>query len=157
MQPRKFIEISGKIVVMHWEEEARSRTAISRSYYGAFHHTADVLKWMGIEVGEAGSAHARTPQVLMGCDDDDVKGVGVQLSDLGELRRKADYRLEPRKEVDSFGSSKAAVITASKICDFMDRFKSDAEFMRDAKPSLIIASKRLGLRIRNTSPGGALP
>ena len=75
------------------EAEAERRTAVSRSYYAAYHKCRPLAQKEGIFADVKGS-HAKVIEALRRSRERKVKGFGYRLDQCRELRVKADYHID---------------------------------------------------------------
>jgi len=90
-----YIEIARKLVAVKANglEEARFRTAISRSYYGVFciaREFVESSKPLGRQ-----SIHWKVIKALQGSDDPVKKEIGANLKRLKKQREHCDYKKDP--------------------------------------------------------------
>jgi len=90
MDAERFIALAGRLVAMHPHDEASLRTAVSRSYYGAFHLAREFLAEVGHPPGEN---HGVVTRYLLHAGNRDCRRAGQLLSDLQSERVTADYEL----------------------------------------------------------------
>jgi uncharacterized protein (UPF0332 family) len=69
------------------DDEAALRSAISRSYYAAFHTGREFVLRTGIAVDRSGIAHRQVQEMIAARDD----RAGQDLLRLHRLRKQADY------------------------------------------------------------------
>jgi uncharacterized protein (UPF0332 family) len=67
------------------------RSAVSRSYYGAFHYFRTLFLTHGLDVGRGGQSHSSLSSGLMNCGLPLVDSFGRRLDRLRTDRTKADY------------------------------------------------------------------
>lgn len=67
--------------------EAYDRSAISRAYYAAYHYALALGETKGEHFAKVGSAHQSVRIAISALNE----SLGDDLSDLWELRRRADY------------------------------------------------------------------
>ena len=83
------------------EAEAERRTAVSRSYYAAYHKCRPLAQQEGIFADVKGS-HAKVIEALRRSRERKVKGIGYRLDQCRELRVKAD--ISHRRRLHDLGS-----------------------------------------------------
>ena len=95
MLPKEFIAAAEGMA----EHESKSliRPSISRSYYGAYNLSVNMLEDLGVDLPRDGNAHRLVRILLRFCAEkcglDDFKTASLRLGTLGSQRIKADYRL----------------------------------------------------------------
>ena len=67
------------------------RSAVSRSYYAAFHYFRTFMLTHGVDVGRGGQSHSSLSSGLMNCGLPLVDSFGRRLDRLRTDRTKADY------------------------------------------------------------------
>jgi uncharacterized protein (UPF0332 family) len=72
-------------------DEAAWRTAVSRTYYAAFHVARDFFVALRFVVSRSDKAHAYLWLRLQNCKDAPLVKAGSDLNNLRNLRNKADY------------------------------------------------------------------
>jgi len=98
MQPLDFCNLADRLIATEKNPEG-FRTAISRSYYGAFLQSVAFLELMPVYlVGD--NKHLELLLILADTGDDAVNEASAILRTLREERNLADYRLD-RKEVET--------------------------------------------------------
>lgn len=100
MDPLEFLELADEWAVGTREGEWRS--SASRAYYAAFHIARDTLSQAGFQVPQGAQCHAYLYFRLNNCGEAAVQAASRKLSDLRELRNRADYDLKkPFAEKDA--------------------------------------------------------
>lgn len=94
MDGHAFIALAGKLAAASSADEATCRTAISRSYYGAFHVARSFLQELGFRPLRNANVHAFVGQYLIGSGQHDARIAGFELGDLQAARNHADYDLD---------------------------------------------------------------
>lgn len=110
----------------HGESEIDWRNAISRAYYGAFHHaSAHVQMCHEIPHGvEPGGSHERVILRYKHNGGNETKVIAYILSDLKTRRKTADYRLGSDC---SFGEAVSQIAKARKVIEKVSlHFQSDS-------------------------------
>jgi hypothetical protein len=69
------------------------RSAVSRAYYGVFHHFREFFLANGLDLGRGGQAHFNLYAGLQNCGIAAVAPLGNQVDDLRDSRVWADYDL----------------------------------------------------------------
>jgi len=118
MDPREFHALASRLASGPGPAEFRS--AISRSYYGAFNVGADTLRDLGFPVGKGAAAHGEVQKCLWNAGDTAVAAAASQLDDLHSRRNRADYRLD-RADAESAINARAAVDIAGQTIETIDR------------------------------------
>ncbi len=113
MNGADYIDFAAKIAVTY-SDAASCRSVISRAYYGAFHIARSLLDRLGSRPPRNANAHVFMQHRLMNCGHARAVEAGQLLRDLYADRLNADYSLE-RRQVESVGYAKAAVVTARRI------------------------------------------
>ncbi|HQU46855.1 MAG TPA: hypothetical protein PK867_28885, partial [Pirellulales bacterium] len=123
MNPAEFIVLAGRIVTFG---PAGARTAVSRSYYGAFHEALDLLDDIGCGCPRNGKAHNLVPIFLDFPGISDARRASGLLSDLHSDRVKCDYRLR-ELSVEDTAFAKLDVETSIKITDLLKKFQLECQ------------------------------
>jgi uncharacterized protein (UPF0332 family) len=105
------------------KEEAGRRSAVSRSYYAAFHHVRLYLMEERIHMSNDGTEHEKIPRYLKYSGLKNAKDVGKRLDELKDDRREADYKIDPRDlrnpTIFDLGKCGLLILKATQIiCDF---------------------------------------
>jgi uncharacterized protein (UPF0332 family) len=124
MEPRDFLTLAEKLVVVKNAGAMHFRTATSRAYYAAFHQVSKVLGELGFPPAESAEGHIQAVRLLQRSGDTKLETAGGLLGDLATLRRKADYELNT-PDVEKMSSAQAAVEIATSIFDDLDSFVAD--------------------------------
>src|SRR5437867_2321447 len=98
MQPLEFCNLAGRLITAEKNPEG-FRSAISRSYYGAFLHAVTFLELTSVYL-ISDNKHVELLLILADTGDDSVNEVGTILRTLREERNLADYRLD-RKDAET--------------------------------------------------------
>lgn len=93
MTENDFISPAGRLATSN--DEATLRTAVSRSYYGAFHLAIAFLADLGCPVST--NDHAEPVRRLSSSGNEHARKAARMLSDLQNARILADYRLVDRR------------------------------------------------------------
>jgi hypothetical protein len=100
MQPLEFCDLAERLI-LNEKNPAGFRTAISRSYYGAFNQARDFLERMAIHL-VAANPHLEVLAILTNSGDADVDEAVRLLHALRDTRNVADYELRnPRPEAEA--------------------------------------------------------
>ncbi|SRR6266496_2508131 len=107
--PTKFLALASQLVEPSKRpEEEHVRTACGRAYYSAFLVAREQLTKIGHVMpgpGSGMSVHGYVIHTLSVSSDSTVAGLGLNLSDLFDKRKHADYRLTSKYGfVQSFGA-----------------------------------------------------
>jgi uncharacterized protein (UPF0332 family) len=92
-----FILLAGKLAASANAHEAVCRTAVSRSYYGAFHLAAAFLAELGFFAPRTANVHVFVQHHLTGSGQPSACTAASLLSDLHAARNRADYQLSNPK------------------------------------------------------------
>ena len=116
MNAQEFLVLARELAVV--DGAAHRRTAISRSYYAAYHSAIRFLRACGVEVSTQHDAHSFVQEALItGCTVSAVITSGVALRWLQNRRIKADYwLLDPdpeRAQIVETSLTRAAQIVTS--------------------------------------------
>jgi hypothetical protein len=95
MQPLEFCDLAERLI-LNEKNAAGFRTAISRSYYGAFHQARDFLERLSIYLVTS-NPHPEVIAILTGSGDADVDEAVRLLRDLRTIRNVADYDLRDQR------------------------------------------------------------
>jgi uncharacterized protein (UPF0332 family) len=110
MRAEDFLDLASELAVA--DSEAAWRTAISRSYYAAFHVARDFLNNLGFDVPHSERAHVFIRSRLDASGQIDIEQAAEDLRELRRYRNQADYDLGRRL---GQSSASAQVIAADKI------------------------------------------
>lgn len=121
-----FIALAGKLAAPPQVDEAACRTAVSRSYYGAFHLIRQFLILLEIKPARD---HGELQRMLMQSGHSTATEVGNCLVDLHSSRVKADYDLA-NVDVASRGFAQECVELASDIRASVRQLEADNERQR---------------------------
>ena len=94
MDHRDFLLLAEQLI--KGKTEAEWRSAVSRSYYAAFHEARILLGNCGFAVPYGDRAHKYLSMRLMNAGQADVKRAGQDLDTLRTQRNEADYQLRGR-------------------------------------------------------------
>lgn len=108
-----FITFAGKIAAIH-SDPAGCRTAIGRSYYGAFHLAKAFLSEIGVAAPRSEKTHEFIQRCLQNCGHDRASEVGDLLRDLYADRLISDYQLELAR-IETVVAARIAVESAMRI------------------------------------------
>lgn len=89
MKPTEFIDFAGNLAMQASTSAPKSRTVVSRAYYGAFHLAREFLVRMGKMPTDRHDAHEWLQQL----SPEPARQAGFKLADLCSARKRADYRL----------------------------------------------------------------
>ncbi len=122
MKAADYIQFAGKIATTY-SEAASCRSAISRTYYGAFHLAKSFLDRVDSRPPRNASTHAFVHQRLSNCGHSEAALAGLLLADLYADRLDADYDLG-KKQVESVSYARTGVVTAQRIQSMLGRWPS---------------------------------
>jgi len=91
MDPRNFLDVAFDLAGEY--READWRSAVSRSYYAAFHVANDFMRQCGFHVPQSGDAHGHAWIRLVNSQDARLTRAGRDLNRLRQDRNWADYDL----------------------------------------------------------------
>ena len=117
MEAKAFLHLA--MMLAQRPSPAELRTAVSRSYYAAYHKAREVLACLGFPVDEAGQGHHQAYERLMHSGVDAVKCAGSRLGMLQTRRIDADYRLS-KVEIENQAMVKSLVGQADEILKVLD-------------------------------------
>jgi uncharacterized protein (UPF0332 family) len=104
MRPKLFLDLARSLVEISPTDQQAApsyRTAISRSYYSAYHAAVDFLNIMDFEITEPSRGHDSVKQVFNFCGDPTARFIRGLLATLHTQRRHADYHLNDLSIEDS--------------------------------------------------------
>jgi uncharacterized protein (UPF0332 family) len=117
-----FIALAGKLAAGSSPDAATCRTAVSRSYYGAFHLAKAFLVSLGVPISRS---HGEVLHVLQEAGVARAREAGGHLSNLQSLRIKADYELaSPAAETAS--AARRSVELAANIQSIIRELDTEA-------------------------------
>lgn len=129
MNPRDFLDVAFDLAGEF--READWRSAISRSYYAAFHVACDLMRQCGFNVPYSGDAHSHAWIRLFNSQDAQLAQAGRNLHELRRDRNWADYGLSQplpqRLAADS-------VRIAETIIDILDRAAASVALLAQVVP-----------------------
>lgn len=129
MDPVDFVSLAVRLSGSHNEAELRS--AVSRSYYGAFRIAKTFLADCGIrwprKESYAAEIHRKVRHCLSQSANVDAMLAGDQLWSLRDLRNQADYELESTM-FKATANVATAVRIATEIVDSLQRCRSEPAF-----------------------------
>ena len=117
MNPRDFQELAAKLA--GGSSPSEFRTSISRAYYAAFHVAAELLTCTGFHVPNGPAAHGEVARLLTNSSDPELRIVGVDLSDLRQVRNMADYQLR-KTLVESASAARSSIEKAAIMIRILD-------------------------------------
>jgi len=117
MNGEDFITLAGRLAAAPYADEATYRTAVSRSYYGAFHVVRRFFDALAL-----GSSHdhGEFQRCLIQSGHSRAVLAGRFLNDLHSHRVKADYDLS-NAAVATASNARECVEVASDICLLLDQ------------------------------------
>lgn len=92
MEPKEFVIFANELLKSKCGPP-EVRTAISRSYYAAFHVSKNFLKEIGFEIKDGPSGHQEVNSHLNNSRMAEIISAASKLGDLRSRRIDADYRL----------------------------------------------------------------
>lgn len=110
MTPSEFLDSADRFAQGLTEGDWRS--AVSRAYYGVFHHFREVFVSHGLNLGRSGQSHFNIYTGLLHCGVAAVAPLGSEVDTLRERRVDADYDLHI---VVTQSEAADAVVTARDI------------------------------------------
>jgi uncharacterized protein (UPF0332 family) len=120
MNGEDFITLAGRLVASSNADEATIRTAVSRSYYGAFHVVKRFFDAIEIRVSHD---HGEFQRCLIQSGHSQSVLAGRYLNDLHSYRVKADYDLR-NTEVAKASQARECVELAADMCAIFARLTS---------------------------------
>lgn len=122
MNGKEFIDLAGRLVASGSTSDsaARCRSAISRSYYGAFHCAAAVLEELGKPPLKNAQGHRETINTLLRSKIAAACEAGGFIDDLHTSRIRADYRLEDTRS-ENIQNAKLSVEDASNALSALNK------------------------------------
>jgi hypothetical protein len=137
--PRDFVQCANRWSAVRPAEGGKPiwRSAVSRSYYGAYHHARDFLgDVLLIEfTRKGGDSHKKVREALKITGDENLAAAGRMLKTLAEKRELADYQLRSN-EMEDPDHAAVAVAEAREIIAAIDLCAS-AEARAAAQTNLI--------------------
>jgi uncharacterized protein (UPF0332 family) len=112
MDPERFQSLAGRLLHREGKDPAACRTAISRSYYAAFHVARHLLEPHFHFPADA-SAHVKVRRLLSYADHEDLRNVSTELDNLRAARNVADYDLS-QSDVDARDNARHEVNVAAE-------------------------------------------
>ena len=92
------------------------RSAISRTYYAAFHFFREFFLVHGVDVGQGGQSHFNLHSGLSNCGLGSAQAFGPKLNQLRKKRTEADYDL--RRRIDQAFALDAVQRSRALVADF---------------------------------------
>jgi uncharacterized protein (UPF0332 family) len=135
MDPRRFLDLSRRLLSGAAPSPEDFRSAISRAYYAAFHVAVDALRVMSLPPGKASAVHGETARLLGGCKDKKIQSSACSLSDLHGRRVQADYHLE-KTEPEIRQQAETAERMAREIITEIDSLMGDSGRVQAAKKEI---------------------
>lgn len=126
MNGQEFIDLAGSLVANTavGSQPARSRTAISRAYYGAFHRAVELLAELDVEVPQNHQGHEEAYRKLFQSGIADAREAARLLHDLRGERIAADYKLAKRHS-DKLENAKHCVESAADFFSLATQFLTE--------------------------------
>src|SRR5688572_25261947 len=111
MTPSEFLDAAARYA--QGATEADWRSAISRAYYGVFHHFCEFFGAYGLKLGRSGQSHFNVYAGLLHCGFATVSIIGSEVDTLRERRVDADYDLQiavtASEAVDAVATAQATI------------------------------------------------
>lgn len=120
MDPREFQKLAIELACEN--SPAKTRTAISRSYYAAYHTGLEAINKMGFTIDEWGG-HGSLRDHLNNSSDVDIEKVSSKLSDLHRDRIDADYKFydeRKNKKIENPNTARSNAELANEIIKTLD-------------------------------------
>jgi uncharacterized protein (UPF0332 family) len=141
MKPNQFL-IFAEILLKQPLNPALCRSAVSRAYYGAYHHVKEFIESAGVTILSGPEGHADVWKHLADVGDADIEKVGNDIATLRGMRNEADYklselRLEKKPNVDR------EVENARDIIERIDACISDNARCSSVHAAIMKAHKKL--------------
>lgn len=95
---------------------ASVRSAISRSYYGAFNFAVETLDGLGVKVVRNADGHDKACKYLRNSGDDEARIAAESLRNLRAKRNRADYELT-RTDIEHQGTAETLVVEGRSVID----------------------------------------
>jgi uncharacterized protein (UPF0332 family) len=92
------------------------RSAVSRAYYGVFHHLRELFLAHGVDLGRSGQAHFNLYVGLLNCGFPAVAILGSRIDQLRSDRVEADYSLSVI--LDQLQAKDSIYVARSLVADF---------------------------------------
>lgn len=113
------------------------RSAVSRAYYAAYNVAQEMIASMGLPKRK-GDSHAILQRRLIASGDEQLRQIGVQLSEFSALRNKSDYDMSDRFN-PSVADTAAAVALADELIRTIREYKPDSDRWNNARLKMLAA------------------
>ena len=146
MNAKQFQFLASRLVE-HGAYPVEFRTAISRSYYAAFHVGLEFLNEIGFSIKDNSTAHREVYWHFNNSGDEDLKKVATKINELRTKRNHADYQLK-RTDIESKENAKLLVQSAERIIESIKKYsqvkdrKLITKNIHDCKNKIAKASKK---------------
>jgi uncharacterized protein (UPF0332 family) len=140
MNAAEFISLA-ESMLQDESTSARSRSIISRAYYGAFHLATLFLREQGLSTG---ANHGHLHHDYQSSDSPIGGRIGTMLQELYSLRVDADYRLQ-KTNVESRRLTVHSVVAARKVVEWITALRTEFEQNSESKSAFadaIVAYRR---------------
>ncbi len=134
MDPRNFLTLAKRLTSDASAENHRS--AISRSYYAAYHVAKNFLGDLGIKTKKSGHSHGEVTKCIGNSGDLTIEKSGSKLRDLQGMRIKADYEME-NKEVEKNVIAILQIKIACNVVKELDNCLKDNTRIERIKPNIM--------------------
>jgi hypothetical protein len=125
MDPAAFYHFGLRIVGSRSAPDPAScRTAIGRAYYAALNRADQTLAGWGASCGKGPQKHGLAVRFLHATNDLDLMSASMDLSDLKDLRNRADYNMSDAS-VESASQARKALNLAKRVMDFLEVVDND--------------------------------
>lgn len=121
MDPRDFQKVAEEL--SNNTSPAYLRSAISRSYYAAYHVGGEFLEDIGFVVPQNPEGHKYVENCLWGSEDPEIEKAANILGELLTQRIRADYKLD-RPEVERPNLARTKIKEAREMIGLIDRCTS---------------------------------
>lgn len=92
MEPLDFIKVAKQL--LRYNNEAKWRTSIGRSYYAIFNYLKNEIYSLGITISKGPAGHGELVKNFHGCGIDEAIEIGSKVRDLYTQRIIADYEMD---------------------------------------------------------------
>lgn len=116
MDAKDFLKVAKQL--LRYNNEAKWRTSIGRSYYGIFNYLKQECETLNIHIYDNSRGHDQLKTYLQNCEIDEGVEIGSKIGDLYTQRIIADYKLK-----EEVGESTAKTVF-EKAQDITKRFPS---------------------------------
>ena len=107
MEPRDFLTLAEKLVVVKNAGAMHFRMATSCAYYAAFHQVSKVLGELGFPPAQSAEGHIQAVRLLQRSGDTKLETAGGLLGDLATPPKKSRLRTKTRPDVEKMSSAQA--------------------------------------------------